>query len=298
MAWNVAKVSSTYVTAEIGQLSAQVSDIAQIVSDVLLKTSDVQIWTSDMYQKTSDVLIRTSSTQMVVSDILVQTSDTKQVTSDILLKSSDTVVWTSDTYRTASDVQRVQGVQETRQINITVNTSDIEDQLDIVARHNHSREWWIGKRAVQIGVSDWGTPDSMSDFIAISGTDDWGTDADDEAKVIGTGDSPFESGRLSFDLHRVLFTDLSADVLYKFRLYWVDWESSDVLANAIANSDFTEFMAQNPVSGTKALGTATDIRIPRLTVGAKIYVRTRCSTNNATAKFLVGIHEYDAQQLV
>ncbi len=174
--------------------------------------------------------------------------------------------------------------------------SRVEDTYDNTVTtntHHHSRECWLGKRATQVGVSAWGTLDSLSDFAVISGDDDYGTDTNDEALVIGTTDTPIASGKTKFDLHRIYLDDLSADTDYKFRIYFVGAGTSDVLSDAIGDSDFTEFIAGNIVTGSKAGGGPIQIQMPLLDVGSKVYVRCWCATDNATAKFLVGIHEYD-----
>ncbi|KKN89744.1 hypothetical protein LCGC14_0235900 [marine sediment metagenome] len=171
--------------------------------------------------------------------------------------------------------------------------SDTNIESGTLETHHHSRECWFGKRATQVGVSAWGTTDSLSDFTCISGANTYGTDANDEALVIGTTDTPVGVGKTKFDMHHILIDDLSADTLYKFRIYYVGAGTSDVLSDAIADSDFSEFLAENLTTGTKSNGAPVELQMPRLDVGLKIYARCWNATNNATAKFLVGLHEYD-----
>jgi hypothetical protein len=157
-----------------------------------------------------------------------------------------------------------------------------------IEKHFHSNEHWVGKAASQT-ATDWAIAYTLTPFTAISGNGVFGADANDEALVIGTADTPIASGMVRFDVHRILVVELSVDTPYYFRLVY----GSGTMADAITAGQESCFMVQNTVTGSKAGGFPCDVMMPRATCGTtKIWMQVACATDNATATFFVGVHEY------
>ena len=157
-----------------------------------------------------------------------------------------------------------------------------------IENHFHSVERWVGISADQSG-DDWALENTLNPFTAISGNGVFGADADDEAKVLGTSDTPLMGSNIKYDLHRVFLVDLSVDTPYIFRLIC----GVTTMAQAITDGDYSTFMAQNNPTGNKAGGFPLVVMMPRNTCGVdKIWMQIACATDNATATFFVGVHEY------
>ena len=157
-----------------------------------------------------------------------------------------------------------------------------------IEKHFHSNEHWLGKAASQT-ATDWALEYSLTPFTAISGNGVFGADADDEALVLGTADTSVAGGMAKFDVHRVLVASLSVDTPFYFRLV----HGPTTMAQAITDGDESCFMVQNNPAGSKAGGFPVNVMMPRATCGVdQIWMQVACATDNATATFFVGVHEY------
>ena len=165
-------------------------------------------------------------------------------------------------------------------------------KVEELEKHFHSRERWFGISADQAGA-DWN--ESVSDasmpdiFTAISGNDTYGADANDEAKVIGTGDTCGITGMTKFDLHRIVIIDASATTFYILRIVY----GSDTLANNITAGQYSEVVFQRNTGAGEAHGTPLAIQMPRLTWGTdKVWIQAKNTTDNADVDFFFGLHCY------
>lgn len=164
----------------------------------------------------------------------------------------------------------------------------IAAELEVVETHLHSREHWCGKSGDQSG-NDWGA-DTLTPYRAISGNGVYGADASDEAKVIGSDDTPVVAGKTYYDLHRITVIAISSDTAYKLRLVW----GTGTMAAAILANQMTEMMIITSTDKANKFGGAPfDIQTPRVAAGTKIWLQARNATNDATVDFFVGLHEYD-----
>ncbi len=165
----------------------------------------------------------------------------------------------------------------------------IDAEVEVVTVHLHSREHWCGKSGDQSG-NNWGA-DTLTPYRAISGNGVYGADASDEAKVIGSADTPVVTGKAFFDLHRITIIAISSDTVYKMRLVW----GTGTMAAAITANQMTELMIITSTDKANKFGGAPfDIRMPRIAAGTKIWMQARNVTNDATVDFFVGLHEYNA----
>lgn len=156
-----------------------------------------------------------------------------------------------------------------------------------IERHLHNVERWRGKLAVQT-ATDWAA-DNLLPFRAISGTNAYGADANDEALVLGTDDTPIITGSAYFDLHQVLVLAASSQTAYKLRVIY----GTGTMAAAIAAFQFTEIMFIMDTSVQQQPHGPVPIMMPRAAVGTKIWAQAWNATNNATIDFVVGLHEYE-----
>ena len=157
-----------------------------------------------------------------------------------------------------------------------------------IEKHVHSPQRWLGMSADQSGT-DWAIAAGLTAFQAISGASVFGVDANDEAKVLGTSDTPVIAGMVTFDAHMLLIKELSVDVPYTLRMVY----GSDTMANEEAAGNYSDVMLHNIVTGSKSGGVPIPVMMPRLNCGIdKLWIRAKCATDNATADFFIGLHAY------
>ena len=157
-----------------------------------------------------------------------------------------------------------------------------------IEKHVHNYERWFGKKGSQT-ATEWADEDSLVMFRAISGLNVYGADANDEALVFGTADLPFITGHVKMDVHKIFITALSVDTPYMFRVIY----GATTMAQAIIDGNFSTFPVMNIVTGSKSGGVPVPMMMPRITCGTdQIWIQCKCATDNATADFLIGGHEY------
>lgn len=160
-------------------------------------------------------------------------------------------------------------------------------RISEIEKHLHNRERWYGKLAVQT-ATDW-ADNTLTPFVAISGNNAYGTDANDEAKVIGTADTPGIAGMAKFDLHRIFISAASAATIWKLQIIY----GTGTMADAIAAGQFSTFMVRT-TTPTATQDVPVDVMMPRGACGAtQVWLRAWCATDNATISFFVGVHEYE-----
>lgn len=166
----------------------------------------------------------------------------------------------------------------------------ILEEITKMGRHIYNRERWLGISDDQ-GGSDW-ADDTLTPFQAISGSNAYGIDTDDAAKVLGTGDTPAIAGMTQFDLRRLFIVNTSVNSPWKLRIIY----GAGTMADAITAGQYSELIVMNDsVDPQHSAGLPIDLIMPRGTAGTtQIWIQVWNSTNNATIEFLVGLHEYTA----
>ena len=152
--------------------------------------------------------------------------------------------------------------------------------------HIHNHEHWRGKLAVQT-ATNW-MDNVLTPFRAISGANAYGANANDEAQVIGSADTPVSVGMVKYDCYRIIILALSSNTIWKLRMVW----GTGTLAQAITAEQFTELMVLNIIATGNAGGFPVDFRMPRISVGTKLWVQAWNASLGATIDFCIGIHEY------
>lgn len=161
-------------------------------------------------------------------------------------------------------------------------------RVEELERHFHGRERWFGKLAVQT-ATDWADNNIDTPYQAKSGADDYGGDANDEAQVIGTADTPAITSMTKFDIHRILIVGATETTVYKLRIVY----GTGTMADAINAGQYSTIMVVvDPANGAKPAVPA-EIMMPRGTAGStKVWIQAWNVTDNATIDFYVGWHEY------
>ena len=153
-----------------------------------------------------------------------------------------------------------------------------------IERHFHSKELWYGKLGSQTST-DWFEAESLTPFRAISGDGAFGADTNDEALVVGSGDTSATNGAY-FDFHEYLIEAASATTSYVIRLVY----GTGTLAAAVTALQYSDTMFRVPANARQ---TPVIVQMPRVAVGTKVWVQAKNATNNATVDFFVGLHFYE-----
>ena len=181
----------------------------------------------------------------------------------------------------------VNKIDDATTLGLNGTSNSLAYRVHEIEKHFHNRERWFGMSADQSG-NNWAA-DNLTPYQAISGTGDYGSDADDEAKVIGTDDTPAISGMVKYDIHRLLIVDASSTTQYKLRIIY----GSGTMNDAITAGQFSEVMVKEDPALFGGSGQPFDILLPRANTGTdKIWIQCKNETNNATIDFFIGIHEY------
>lgn len=154
--------------------------------------------------------------------------------------------------------------------------------------HIHRYERWYGKSADQSG-NDWALEDSLTPFRAISGNGAYGSDANDEAKVFGTEDTPLLIGQSYFDPHRILVVGVSNDDPYIIRFVWGTGTMAAAISAQQYSTTMIKFDSTNP---QLSAGIPLDVGIVEIAIGNKLWVQVKNGTDNATFDFFIGAHGY------
>ena len=161
-----------------------------------------------------------------------------------------------------------------------------------IEKHFHNHERWFGISADQSG-NDWALSVSAAgmptSFVATSGDDTYGADANDEAKVWGTDDAMGTDTKL--DLHEIFITAASVTSIFYLRLIY----GSGTMADAITAGQYTEIPVVADAAQNGSIDIIIPVMMPRITIGTdKIWMQAKNTTDNATISFLVGAHSYSA----
>ncbi len=160
----------------------------------------------------------------------------------------------------------------------------IDLHTEISEHHLHNRERWFGKSADQSG-NNWALAIGLTPYRAISGASDFGSDADDEAKVLGTDDTPAIAGHTMFDPHRIWVEAASNATEFFIRVIY----GTGTMADAETAGQYSDIMVTEARKGEPM-----EVMMPRLDAGVdQLWIRVKNASDNAWIDFHYGIHEYD-----
>ena len=162
------------------------------------------------------------------------------------------------------------------------------DEIHILEEHFHNREYMFGKLAPQT-ATNWGDRASLAAYRAISGNNDFGTDLNDEALILGTADTPVRLTSTQFDMRRIQVLDVSVATVFILRII----HGTGTMADAETDGQYTETSSLQ-VTAPNGQAKPIDAYQEKIPVGEKVWIRAKNATDNAWIDLLVGLHEYPA----
>ncbi len=151
------------------------------------------------------------------------------------------------------------------------------------AVHNHSYERW-GAVASSPSGTDIADFDTMTAFQVDAGNDDWGS----WLQILGTDDTPVDTGKQLYDLHRIFLTAVERTNT-DHRMQIAFGTSATV---AVAAGDYTAVMFQP--AGAQAQEFPVEVQAERQTSGTEAWARLwSTGQNTGTVDFFFGLHGYD-----
>lgn len=158
-----------------------------------------------------------------------------------------------------------------------------------IERHLFSAELWFETATTpdgEVHVAD-RIGDGAGAFQIDAGNDDWGS----WVQVLGSDDTPVETGEQYFDIH-----DIVLEVAERAETYFIQIGWGDDSADIIPNGTYTELVATSllDAAGDPQGATPLSLKMYRLTAGTEVWARCKCpGQNTATIDIYVGIHEYE-----
>lgn len=145
----------------------------------------------------------------------------------------------------------------------------------LLDEHRHNIQRWFGAKA---GANETDAIDDVLTPLQVdSGDNTWGT----ALCIVGSGDTPIDTGMIHFHLSTILIVDRERVTPYKIRMAW-----GDSYAEGISAGHYTEKMLF-PADEANDI----EILLPRLDVGTKVFASCWNAGNTGTLDFFVGIHE-------
>ena len=154
-----------------------------------------------------------------------------------------------------------------------------------IERHLHSGGRWFEAAAVPAGETH--VADSVGDgagaFQIDAGNDTWG----EWVQILGSSDTPVDSGKVYFDPHVMIVEDTERAATYFLQLARGDSGAAGLAAGTY--SDLPPYIA----TVQKETG-AVIVQTGRAPAGSKVWARCKCpGQNTGTLDFYFGLHEYE-----
>ena len=153
--------------------------------------------------------------------------------------------------------------------------------------HIHGRTIWFGVDPTpDAGVSE-GDIDSMSPFQIDAGNDGF-PGSDVWTLILGTGDTPVETGMQFYDPDIMVIDEVETDqTITRLQLAW---GASGAIGEAAG--DMTEILFK-PAKAATQIDPPFTVQAKRIPSGTKLWARCWVAgANTSTIDFFLGIHEY------
>lgn len=164
---------------------------------------------------------------------------------------------------------------------IQLDVNNILEEVIEIETHLHSYERWRGLHGTPTGTRF--ADETETSWQIDSGNTVFGS----WVQVLGTDDTPVDTGKTYFDWHRILITAVERTVTY--RVQFAFGAAGDA---AVAAGDYTEVCIQVGVGALDPF--PVTVQGLRHVAGTEAWARCRCNANTGTMDFMVGIHEYDS----
>jgi hypothetical protein len=127
--------------------------------------------------------------------------------------------------------------------------------------------------------------DEIQPFALLTGSKTFGN----WVQILGSSDTPLVVGKVKFNINKILVT--TTDSTTAFIVQIITGETADIAAK-IATENFFEFPY---IAATNANdGGITEIEIPQITSGKKVWARACCLNESAkTINFYFSLKEYE-----
>jgi len=160
----------------------------------------------------------------------------------------------------------------------------LEESVEIET-HIHSYERWFEKASSpngEIHVAD-EVGSGAGPFQIDAGNDTWGS----WVQILGSNDTPVQTGKVAFDLHRIEVENTERN-----ETYFIQFGIGDSGAAALINDTYSDIVF-TPLSN-QLDGGPNELQMPKVAAGNKVWARCKCAGQvTATIDFYVGLHEYD-----
>ena len=149
--------------------------------------------------------------------------------------------------------------------------------------HFHNDELWWG---VNDAPNETNAIESNVDqpFTAASGNNTWGV----AIPVIGSKDNPAKIWQTRFDMHRIAISGVDNGTPWKLRFLYGDQS----LEEAAQARRYTETVSIASGVGSNIGAGPSELRLPILPVGWRVWCQVWNQTNLDTISFFVGVHGY------
>ena len=155
-----------------------------------------------------------------------------------------------------------------------------------IERHLHNYERWFGISGNQSG-DNWGDEDGQTPFVASSAAGDFGT----AIKLLGPDDTPVQSGMTLHDVHRILVTDMSSNVVYTIHLIQ-DMDNDNDADVAEGKGYYTTiYVIPGDTNTNRAGGFPVTVIDKRMLSGLRTWAKVKAA-GTVDIDFFLGIHEY------
>jgi hypothetical protein len=153
-----------------------------------------------------------------------------------------------------------------------------------IERHLHSGARWFEAATTPDGETH--TADRIGSgsgaFQMDAGNDTWGS----WIQVLGSTDTPADTGKVYFDPHQFIVEDSERSAVY-----FIQITRGESGAAGLAAGTYSEFVYSATVQKDTAI---IPVQTGRAPAGSKLWARCMCpGQDTATLDFYIGIHEYE-----
>jgi hypothetical protein len=161
----------------------------------------------------------------------------------------------------------------------------LADRADVIDDHFHNYEEVYGMAAVPT-ATHFGDRESLTPYLVTSGIGVFGA----EVGLLGTGDTPFRTGSIFYDIRRVSIQDASVATAFILRVLWKT--PAQTVAQAITALQYSDTVIQQLVAtGNNKPQDLWNVRVP---CGYASYAMVK-NAAAANVHIFALVHEYPSQ---